>query len=64
MRIELKDGYTSLFAVTGGQTKIFDSRFIAAIGTSIDPSAGHPLCKGIGVKESSANNTISHVVLQ
>jgi hypothetical protein len=61
MRIELKDGYTSLLAVTGGQTKILDSRFIAAIGASIDPSAGHPLCKRIGVKESSANNTISHV---
>jgi len=41
--VELEDGEASLFAVAGGQTKILDSGFIAAIGASIDPSAGEAL---------------------
>jgi len=43
MGIKLENGEASLFAVAGGQTKILDSRFIAAIGASIDPSAGEAL---------------------
>ena len=41
--IELEDGEATLLAIAGGQTKILDSRFVAAIGASIDPSAGEAL---------------------
>jgi hypothetical protein len=40
MRIELEDRDAGLLPVAGGQTKILDSGFFAAIGASIDPSAG------------------------
>jgi hypothetical protein len=43
LRIEFEYCETSLFAVAGGQTKILDSGFIAAIGASIDPPAGEAL---------------------
>jgi len=38
--IELEDCEATLFAIAGAQTKILDSRFVAAIGASINPSAG------------------------
>ena len=41
--VELEDREASLFAIAGGQTKILDSGFIAAIGASIDPPAGEAL---------------------
>jgi len=41
--IELEDGEATLLTVAGGQTEILDSGFVAAIGASIDPSAGEAL---------------------
>ena len=59
--VELEDGNTCLFAVAGGQTKILDSGFVAAIWASIDPSAGEALGEGVGVERCTTADTISHV---
>jgi len=64
VRVELEDGEATLLAVAGGQTKILDSRFVAAIGASIDPSAGSTLGEGVGVEWCTTRNTVSHDVLQ
>jgi hypothetical protein len=61
--IELEDCETTLLAVAGGQTKILDSRFVAAIGASIDPSAGKALGERMRVEWCTTRNTISHDVL-
>ena len=63
MGIKLENGDPSLFAVAGGQTKILDSRFIAAIGASIDPSAGTTFGKGVRVEWRTTRNAVSHDVL-
>jgi len=62
MRIELEDSHPSLFPVAGGQTEILDSRFLAAIWASIDPSAGKTLRKGMRVELRSTIDTFSHDV--
>jgi hypothetical protein len=62
--VELEDGEASLFAVAGGQTKILDSGFIAAIGASIDPSAGTTLGEGVRVEWCTTTNAVSHCFLQ
>jgi len=61
--IELEDCEATLLAVAGGQTKILDSRFVAAIGTSINPSAGEALGEGVGIEWCTTRNTVSHDVL-